>query len=261
MASICFRSLSFYYDQPYAEVFHDLTPLMKRALHIERRVQKDIAARELTLKNIEKERVLKLVSTQVCGRALLTINNLDVKIGQKKIIDNLSLTLSPGDRVAVTGPNGSGKSTLLNAVCGDIAISAGTIKLPAQVRVLKAYQEPLWQTGKLRDHLRNVGVDETHFRRVLGEFAVVGDVFERPLQTFSRGQLKKVDLYRTVATPCDLLLWDEPMNYIEIMSCEQIEAALLIAKPTLLFVEHDRYFIEAIATDVMTLRVPSQQPG
>ena len=155
--------------------------------------------------------------------------------------------------MAITGPNGCGKTTLLDAISGDVPVTDGNLKFPAHISAARAYQQPIWDTGNLREKLLAEGYDETHFRRVLGEFGVEGDIFERPLQTFSQGQLKKVDLCRTIASPCELLIWDEPMNYIDLQSREQIETALLRARPTLLFVEHDRYFVERVATEVVEM--------
>ncbi len=96
-------------------------------------------------------------------------------------------------------------------------------------------------------------MDETRFRQILGVFGVEGDLFERPLESFSQGQLKKVDLCRSLMMPADLLLWDEPMNYIDVMSREQIETAILTYRPNLLFIDHDRYFVEKVATEIVHL--------
>jgi len=79
---------------------------------------------------------------------------------------------------------------------------------------------------------------------------VEGDIFDRPLETFSQGQLKKVDLCRSFLSPAHLLLWDEPLNYIDILSREQIEQVILDFQPTLLFIEHDKYFVDKVATSV-----------
>ena len=226
---------------------------MKRALVLERRVQNNLREREGLLRNNEKERTLKLSTAKLGAKILLTNNNLDVDIEGTRIISELSLQVSAGDRLAVIGPNGCGKTTLLNVINADLPISRGTIKLPAHISTARAYQQPAWSTGNLRDKLLAEGYDETRFRRVLGEFGVEGGIFERPLETFSQGQLKKVDLCRTIASPCELLIWDEPMNYIDVSSREQIEAALLRSQPTLLFVEHDRYFVETVATKVINL--------
>ena len=78
-------------------------------------------------------------------------------------------------------------------------------------------------------------------------------MFERPLETFSQGQLKKVDLCRSMMMPADFLMWDEPMNYVDVFSREQIEEAILEDSPSLLFIDHDRHFVEHVATQVIEL--------
>jgi lincosamide and streptogramin A transport system ATP-binding/permease protein len=87
----------------------------------------------------------------------------------------------------------------------------------------------------------------------MGVYGVEGDVFEQPLETFSQGQLKKIDLVRSMMQPSNLLIWDEPMNYIDVMSREQIEEAIIVNQPTMLFTDHDRYFVEKVATSVIDL--------
>ena len=82
---------------------------------------------------------------------------------------------------------------------------------------------------------------------------VEGDVFDRPLETFSEGQRKKVDLCRSFLSPAHLLLWDEPLNYLDIASREQIEEVVLAHAPTLVFVEHDRRFVDRVATARISL--------
>ena len=87
----------------------------------------------------------------------------------------------------------------------------------------------------------------------MGSFGVSGAVFERPLQTFSQGQLKKVDLCRSFVDSSHLLLWDEPLNHIDLDGRRQIEEVVLSHEPTLLFMEHDRAFLERVATRVVKL--------
>ena len=105
----------------------------------------------------------------------------------------------------------------------------------------------------LQSHIDAAGIDETRFRQLLGTLEVRGNVFDRPLETFSEGQRKKVDLCRTLVSEVDYLLWDEPMNYIDIFSREQIEQAILASSPTLLFIEHDETFVRNVATEVIGL--------
>ncbi len=157
------------------------------------------------------------------------------------------------DRIAIVGKNGSGKTTLLNVISGRVEIQRGKIYKPERLIITRAYQNPLWNNGMLREHLIEYGMDETRFRNILGSLGVSGEVFNRPLETFSEGERKKVDLCRSFLTASDLLLWDEPLNYIDLITREQLEDVILQYKPTLLFVEHDKHFVDRIATKVVYL--------
>ena len=236
---------------------HRAAKQMKRALEIERRVQRRVDETEGLLQNWEKERVLKVEAPGDSPPTLLTLNNLCLELGHRVLIKNLSLTLTRGDRVVVTGPNGCGKSTLLEVVAGEPLpppfVLSGTVSRPAHLRISRSFQIPLWGRGSLAEELRQAAIDETRFRQMLGVLDVERDVFDHPLETLSQGQLKKVDLARSFMEPQDLLIWDEPMNFIDVLSRERLEEAILAGGATLLIVEHDRTFVERIATDVVRL--------
>ncbi len=229
---------------------------MKRALHIERRRHRDLEERKALLRNAEKERTLRLREEAGGPRTLLQVQDLEVVLGGRTVLERISLSIQKGERVAVVGPNGCGKTVLVRAIAGELTPSSGIVRRRSHVTISRAYQEPLWQSGYLRDHLRDAGLDEVVFRRVMGSLHVTGDVFERPLETFSLGQRKKVDLCRSFAGTAHLFVWDEPLNEIDIATREAIESAILTHEPTLLVVEHDRRFVERVATRV--LRLPGE---
>lgn len=233
---------------------HRAAKQMKRALNIERRMDAALTEKEGLLANREKERELKVETSASRQGDLLTVQNASLARDGRTLFEDLSFSVEAGARIAVTGANGTGKTSLLDLITGDLAPDAGAISRKNYIEVARAYQVPRWQSGSLRDHLRVAGMDETRFRQMMGVFGVPGAVFEGALETFSQGQLKKVDLIRSLMVDADLLLWDEPLNYIDVMSREQIEAALLTYEPTLVFVEHDLEFVERVATEVIELR-------
>lgn len=234
---------------------------MKRALQAERRIEKKIEEKKSLLGNIENARALKLWTETKSPEILLTLDDVKLGFGERTIIEGFSLTVRKGERVAITGPNGCGKTTLLRAIAGEIEAVSGIIHLPRHLSIGRGHQIPLWNAGSLRDHLRDAGLDETAFRNIMGALGVSGDVFERPLESFSQGERKKVDLCRSFIGSAHLWIWDEPMNYIDLMSREQIEEAVLHHAPTMLFVEHDRRFVERIATRVVELPIRRPMPG
>jgi lincosamide and streptogramin A transport system ATP-binding/permease protein len=236
---------------------HTAAKQMKRALAAERRIDGKLETKATLLKNQEKDHVLKIQTSGQQRQALLIANNISFAYNQTDdsplIFDNVSLTVNAGERIAISGANGCGKSTLLRVLAGDLAPIQGVVKKPNYVTVSRAYQHPLWQNGSLHQQLVEQSIDESRFRQTLGAFGLQGEVFDRPLETFSQGQLKKVDLARSMLTDADYLIWDEPMNYIDVFSREQIEVAILESLPTMIFVEHDQTFIDRVATTVIQL--------
>jgi lincosamide and streptogramin A transport system ATP-binding/permease protein len=242
------------YDKGF--VGHKAAKQMKRAITIERRIEEKLNAKQDLLRDREQDRKLKLRVARDSPDVLLSIHDLTIGFGSRDIIRDFSLTLQTGERVALLGPNGSGKTTLLRAVFGELQPNEGVIYYRPYLTVERSYQEPLWQRGYLRDRLREQGVDETSFRSIMAAFGVTGHIFDRPLETFSQGELKKVDLCRSFLREAHLWLWDEPMNYIDLLSREQIEEVVLGYAPSMLFVEHDRRFVENIATRIVELDIP-----
>jgi lincosamide and streptogramin A transport system ATP-binding/permease protein len=240
------------YDK--GRIGHLAAKTMKKALNAERRIRDKLEAKQELLQNREKERVLKLDHGDEGPETLLALDGAYLRLGDKELLDGLSLRLRHGERLAISGANGTGKTALLRVLCGELPLAAGTLLLPAHVRVCRSHQIPLWQQGLLRPLLAAAAIDETRFRTLMGSLGVQGEIFERPLESFSEGQRKKVDLCRSFLAPADLLVWDEPLNYLDLDSREQIERVVLEYRPTLLFVEHDCHFTEKVATDVVVLR-------
>lgn len=232
---------------------HQAARQMKRALVIENRMNQRLSAKKSLLKNKEKDRALVITTSGESARPLVAINNASILTSGRRILDELELSLGQGERLAITGPNGCGKSTLMDVISGERALDAGVCTRSPGLSVSRAFQRPQWHQGDLRQRLEDNQIDETRFRQILGTLGVSGTIFQRPLESYSQGQLKKVDLCRSLIATSSLLLWDEPMNYIDVFSREQIEQAILEFKPTMVFVEHDQYFIDRVATRVLEL--------
>lgn len=228
--------------------------MMKRALSIERRIEERIESKRSLLKNRETVRPLVLHAAERSSEIVLSIEDTEISVGGRVLFDRFSLTVRKNERIAVIGPNGCGKSTILRMIRKELPVTKGNIRLGAR-SAAHAYQIPRWSEGRLRDLLRDDSIDETLFRTAMGSFNIGGEIFERPLETFSFGERKKVDLCRSFLEPNDLLVWDEPVNYIDIESKEQIETVILTERPTMLFVEHDRAFVERIATRIIDLNM------
>lgn len=226
---------------------------MKRALSIEKRVDQKIETRKVTQHNIEKQYQIKINQAATKG-LILTANNLVVNRG-RPLFRPVSFSLMSGARLAIKGRNGSGKTSLLDLLNGSAIEHSGSVSFGRGLRITRSYQQPLWISGSLLMHLDEAKLDQAQFRTVMATLGVRGALLEQPIENLSLGQIKKIDIARTLITPSDLILWDEPLNYIDIETREQIEVAILKNAPTMIFVEHDESFVGNIATDILDLNV------
>ena len=227
---------------------------MKRAIDAERRAQKAVAARKATLIDTERSYALRLETGERQPRSLVTATNLVVH-RDRALFDPISFSVAPGDRLAILGANGSGKTSLVDVIAGASHEHDGFLVRPAYIQISRAYQQPQWTSGSLRDRLVAEGLDESRFRQIMAVLGVRGTLLEQPLESLSHGQQKKIDLARSFLKPADLLIWDEPLNFIDIDAREQIEEVLLRDAPTLIFIEHDAAFVDHVATKHIELSV------
>jgi len=232
------------YDKGY--IGHRAAKMMKRALHTEQRAGDKLAEKKALLRIPEKQRVLKLEPLPG-PETVLVAEHLRIEAGGRVLVQDLDLRVRRGERIALTGPNGCGKTLLLRTLLGELPPAAGRVTR-GRGDVAVAHQIPAWEGAFLAEHLQRLGVDETRFRNVLGVFGMEGDVFDRPIATFSEGERRKADLARSFVAPYGAWFWDEPLNYLDVESREQIEEVVLRDEPTLVFIEHDAWFVERVGT-------------
>ena len=233
---------------------HKAAKLMKRAKVTEARQQAAIAEKKTLLRNVDEADGLKL-HPLAWGKSgpLVRAEGLSLSYGGRTVCAGLTFTLRPGERMAVTGPNGCGKSTLLKKLCGQDVAACGTLALGAGLIVSYVPQDASFLHGGARDYARNAGVDETMFLTLLRKLGFERVQFEKDMADYSAGQKKKVLLARSLCESAHLYLWDEPLNYIDVLSRMQIEQLLLDYRPTMLFVEHDAAFVRRAATGTLVL--------
>lgn len=234
-------------------VSHKASKVMKRALSIEKRINSNIEEKKGLLKNFDTEKKLLLPIEQKIPDILLSIENISIIINNREIVRNFSLSLRKGERIALCGKNGCGKTSVLNAVDGTLRVNSGSIYFPKYIHYSRAYQLPLWNQGNLRAHLENSKIEETRFRFIMAAFGMTGELFNNPLENLSRGELRKIDLCRSFVSRSHFFIWDEPLNYLDINSREQLQEVICEFEPTLLFVEHDKYFIDQVATQIIEM--------
>ncbi len=173
--------------------------------------------------------------------------------GYSPLLQNLDLQFQAGRRVALTGPNGCGKSTLLRTIAGQLPPVEGKFTLGASVQLgyMAQEQELLDPHSNAVETLRQVApMDETEARSFLHYFLFSGDDALRPVAQLSFGERARLMLASLVASGCNFLLLDEPINHLDIPSRERFEQALTQFPGAVLAVVHDRYFIQRYATDL-----------
>ena len=191
------------------------------------------------------------------GNDVLAIDDAAVGYEEKQIAENIKLRLFREDSVALVGPNGVGKSTLLKAIVKDIPLLAGQIRYGTNVTIGYYDQEQ----AKLTSHKSVLHelwdewplLNEGEIRSVLGSFLFSGNDVEKIVNDLSGGEKARLALAKLMMQKSNFLVLDEPTNHLDLDSKEVLENALLDYPGTLLFVSHDRYFINRIATKVVEL--------
>ncbi len=227
---------------------------MARAKAIEARQAAAIEEKSKLLKNLEEAEPLKLTQLRYHSDRLLWAKGLSIDYGAGPVFEDLSFELHRGDRLALVGPNGCGKSSLLKLLCGEEIPHGGLLELGPRLRISCVPQDTGFLRGSLKTFAREREIDESLFKAILRKLDFSRTQFEKDMADYSAGQKKKVLLAASLCEQAHLHVWDEPMNYVDVLSRMQLEELLLSYRPTLLFVEHDRRFCERVATGTLELR-------
>lgn len=234
-------------------VGHMAAKMMKRSKAIEARRERAIEEKSKLLKDFEHEQPLKLVPLTYRADRLVTFEEVQVRYDEVAIGAPRSFTIHRGDRLFLDGPNGCGKSSLLRLLTPDAPDHSGRVRIASGLIISYVPQRTDALRGSVFDFAESAHVDRTLFLSFLRKMGFPRDHFDRDMATFSEGQKKKVLLAKSLSEQAHLYVWDEPLNYIDLASRLQIEDLIKTYQPTMLLVEHDRAFRDAIATEVVTL--------
>lgn len=232
---------------------HQSAKMMKKSKNLENRQNKAIEEKQNLLKDIETKDSLFLYPLQHHKNLLVQVSDLSSYYGEKQILSHVSFEIKQGDIVSIYGRNGSGKSTLIKILLGLNHEFSGDVKLASNLKISYIPQDASSLTGNLNEHIHKQGVDETLCKTILSKLDFAKDLFEVDMKNYSDGQKKKVLIAASLSKPAHLFIWDEPLNYIDVISRIQIEEIIKEAKPTLIFVEHDKRFVEDIANKIIRL--------
>lgn len=194
--------------------------------------------------------------TKRSGNDVLKIKNLAFRYDgeNENLFSNINLDVNRGERIAVVGPNGVGKTTLLKIILGKLKKSSGDIQIGTGVQIGYYDQEQaeLSSTKTVLNELWDEypTINEKDIRTVLGNFLFSGDDVLKPVQALSGGEKARLALAKLMMQKANLLILDEPTNHLDIDSKEVLEAALTDFPGTIIFVSHDRYFINKITDQV-----------
>ncbi|MCI8481936.1 MAG: ABC-F type ribosomal protection protein [Clostridia bacterium] len=234
-------------------VGHQSAKMMKKSKVIEKRIGKSIEQKSNLLHNIDKNASLKIIPKENRKNPLIIANNLQIIYQEKAIFHKTSFEIKNGDRIAITGKNGVGKSSLLKLIMGDNIPYIGNLKLTNDLITSYVSQSTEQLKGKLKEFSRKSKIDEGVFKAMLSKMGFSGSEFEKDISQLSEGQKKKIMLAKSISETANIYIWDEPLNYIDILTRIQIEEAILKYRPTIVFVEHDEAFIKKVVTRVVAL--------
>ncbi len=229
--------------------------LMKKATNAVRRKEKAIEEKRSLLHNVEKVGDLKLTVLHHPKDVLISVAKGAVAYDGRTVCKDIHFTLRRGERLALTGPNGCGKSSILKALVGAGGSLTGDVSIAPNLVISYVPQQTDDLSGTMDDFIRRSGVDETLFKAILRNMDFTRDLFDRPLERMSQGQKKKLLLARSLCIPAHLYVWDEPLNYIDVLSRVQLEGLLTEYAPTMLLVEHDAVFLERVCTGRVELDI------
>lgn len=228
--------------------------MMKRAKSIESRRNDALEEKSALLKNIESaDTKLQIATLRHPKDLLVEANDLSIDYGDGPIFPPLRFEIRRGDRAALQGKNGCGKSSIIKLLCGKDVPHTGTLKTASGLVASYIPQSAEGLSGTLRDYAEHCGIDESLFKSILRKLEFQRTQFEKRMEDFSEGQKKKVLIARSLCEKAHLLVWDEPLNFIDVISRMQLETLLKECVPTVIFVEHDRRFVENVATKIIRL--------
>ena len=191
------------------------------------------------------------------GNEVLDVDRAVVGYNDQKFAGPLSFSVRKPQRVGIIGPNGIGKSTLLKSILDRIPLISGSIKLGANLQI-GYYDQEQQQLHPEKSVLNEVwddhsNVPEKDIRSLLGSFLFVGDDVYKLVHDLSGGEKARLELTKLSFKPINFLILDEPTNHLDIDSREVLENAINEFSGTVLFISHDRYFINQVATDVLDM--------
>jgi len=232
----------------------DNAKIYKKAFSMEKRIEKmDKVDRPILNNNKMK---LDLTSQGRSGQDVIAIEGLYKKIDEKVLFEDLSFHLNYEENVALIGANGSGKSTLIKTILGESSLDKGKITVGSNVKIGYLQQEVYFNDEEktIIEAFKEKHVcTEGEARGILARFLFYSEDVFKKVKNLSGGERSRLRLCQLMHEDINTLILDEPTNHLDIMGREMLEEALLDFQGTMIFISHDRYFINRLANKVLEL--------
>ncbi|GLB32506.1 thiamine ABC transporter substrate-binding protein [Lacrimispora amygdalina] len=206
---------------------------------------------------VNDEMRIQLEPNVISGNDVLTVKDLKKSFGDNLLFDHIGFEIKRGERVAIIGGNGTGKTTILKILNGILNPDQGEVSLGSKVHIGYYDQEHqvLHMEKTLFDELQDTYpfMNNTQIRNILAAFLFTGDDVYKRIKDLSGGERGRVSLAKLMLSEANFLILDEPTNHLDITSKEILEGALVNYTGTVLYVSHDRYFINKTATRILDL--------
>ena len=255
-----------HFEKQQKEIAHQQAVISKLKQFNREKSIRRARSREKALEKIEvmelpmidnKPMQLTLTPRIVSGNDVLFAENLSKSFDDALLFENLCMNVNKGDKVALVGPNGVGKTTFFRMLLGTTTPTSGTFRLGSNVMVGYYDQEhsTLDLSNTIIEEIEHAfpELKTSEIRNVLAAFLFTGEDVFKPISTLSGGERGRVALAKIMLSKANFLILDEPTNHLDILSKEILESAIINYEGTVLYVSHDRYFINQTASKIIEM--------
>lgn len=253
----------------YQKWFHVAHKAAGNDHFLKARAKKNVSrfhAKEAELERLENERVekpkdsrradMRLNSSDFSAKTMVRLEDLTFGFGVRNLFSNLNMMINREDRIALIGPNGAGKSTLLKLIVGELTPSEGVVRTHPQSKIGYFAQEldNLDDDQTILDSLLDLpNMTQTEARTILGSFLFSKEDVFKKIGDLSMGERCRVAFLKLYFSEANILVLDEPTNFLDVDTREVVEDVLMAYPGVLLIVSHDRYFVKQIANRIISL--------